>query len=66
MHVIKFFLGVVGSILAFVVAIKLLGLLLFLVGLAVKLVWLAIIVGIVTLIAWALYKLLFPNQAEQL
>ena len=66
MHIIKLVLGILGSIVAFIVAVKLLGLLLFLVGLAVKLVWLAVIVGILTLIVWAIYKLFSPSRAEQL
>ena len=66
MHIIKLVLGVIGSLVAFIVAVKLLGLLLFLVGLAVKLVWLAVIVGILTLIFWVIYKLFSPSRAEQL
>ena len=66
MHIIKFVLGVIGSIVAFALAVKLLALLLFLVGLAVKLIWLAVIVGIFILIGWVIYKLFSPNHAEQL
>ena len=65
MYIIKFVLGVIGAIVAFVVAINLLGLLLYLVGIAVKLIWLAVIVGIFILIGWVIYKLFSPNHAEQ-
>lgn len=66
MGLVKFLVGVIGSIVAFVVAIKLLALLLAIIGFALKLIWLAVIVGIVLFIAFAIYKLLSPRSAHQI
>ncbi len=66
MHIIKIVLGVFGSFVAFIVALRLLGIFVFLVAIAVKLIWFAIIAGILTLIVWGIYKLFSPSRAEQL
>ena len=66
MHIIKFALGVIGSIVAFIIAMKLLGIFVFLVAIAVKLLWFAVIVAILALIGWVIYRLFSPNRAEQL
>jgi hypothetical protein len=64
MGFVKFLVGVIGSIVAFVVAIKLLALLLAIVGFALKLIWLAVVVGIILFIAFAIYKLISPRSAH--
>ena len=66
MHIIKFALGVIGSIVAFIIAMKVLGIFVFLVALAVKLLWFAVIIAILALIGWVIYRLSSPSHAEQL
>ena len=65
MGFVKFVLGTIGSIVAFVISIKLLAILLALVGFALKLLWLAVVVGFFLLIAWVVYKIVTPRRAEQ-
>ncbi|MBI3649963.1 MAG: hypothetical protein HY231_02815 [Acidobacteria bacterium] len=62
------FLGLViktiGSIVAFVIAVKLIAVILGILGLVLKLLWLAVWVGLFLLVAWALYKIFSPRQAR--
>ena len=64
MQLLKFVIGVLGVIALFVIAIKLLGLILGLIGLALHLFWLALIVGFFVLVGWVVYKLFVPSKVE--
>ena len=59
------FLGVVlktvGSIVAFIIAVKLVAFVLLLLGIALKLIWLLFWVVLFGLIAYALYKIFAPG-----
>ena len=61
MGFIRFVLGLV----AFVIAIKIAALLLGIIGFALKLVWLALIVGTFVLVAWVVYKVISPRDPQQ-
>lgn len=65
MPLIKFVLGTVVALVSIIVAIKLLALVLFAVGLLVKLVWLAVVLGFFVLVGWVIYKIVSPGHAEQ-
>jgi len=65
MGFLRFVLGIVATIVAFVIAIKIVGIVLAIAGFIMKLVWLAIVIGIFALIAWGIYKLIFPRRAEE-
>jgi hypothetical protein len=62
------FLGViiktVGSIVAFIIAVKLVAFVLLLLGIALKLIWLLFWVVLFGLIAFALYKIFSPNHVR--
>jgi hypothetical protein len=60
----KFVLGTIGSIVALAIAVKLLAILLTVVGIVLKLVWLAVIVGFFLLVAWLVYRIFFPQGAR--
>jgi len=64
MQLLKLVIGVLGVIALFVIAVKLLGLILGLIGLALHLFWLALILGFIVLVAWVIYKLLVPSRVE--
>jgi hypothetical protein len=66
MAFLKFVLGAIGSIVAFIISVKLLAFLLALVGFALKLLWLLIIVGAFLLIAWLAFRIFSPRRAEQI
>jgi hypothetical protein len=66
MHIIKFFLSMVLGLAALTVALKLVGLFFFVVGLVAKLLWLIIVVGFVALIGWVIYKVVTPGHPEQI
>jgi hypothetical protein len=61
MGFLRFVLGMV----AFVIAIKLVSILLVLIGFAFKLLWIAIVLGFLVLAAWLVYKLITPRSAQQ-
>ena len=61
MGFLRFVLGMV----AFVIAIKLVSILLVLIGFAFKLLWIAIVLGFFVLVAWAIYKMITPGSAQQ-
>lgn len=61
MVIVRFILGVV----AFAIAIKILGFLLAIVGFALGLIKLAVILGICVLIGWLIYKVISPKRAPQ-
>ena len=65
MGFLKLVIGMIGSFVAFIVAVKLLALLLAIVGFALKLIWLAVIVGFFLLVAWVVYRLFTPNRTAQ-
>jgi uncharacterized membrane protein YphA (DoxX/SURF4 family) len=50
---------------AFVIAIKLVAILLVIIGFALKLVWIAIVLGFFVLVAWLIYKLVSPRSPQQ-
>ena len=64
MQLLKFVVGVLGVIALFVIAVKLLALILGLIGLAFKLFWLALIIGFFVLVGWVVYKLFVPSKVE--
>jgi hypothetical protein len=66
MHLIKVFVSMVLGMAALVVALKLLGLFLFLVAIVAKLLWMIIVVGFIALVGFVIYKLVSPGRAEQL
>ena len=61
MGLLRFVLGLVAC----VIAIKLVSILLFLIGFAFKLLWIAIVLGFLVLAAWLVYKLIAPRSAPQ-
>lgn len=65
MAFVKFVLGTIGSIVAFVITVKLLKVLLALVGVVLSLLWFAIVVGFFLLIAWVIYKIIKPRDPAQ-
>ena len=60
MGFIRFVLGLV----AFVVAVKLVAILLAIIGFALKLLWIAIVLGVFVLIAWVIYKMISPGKTQ--
>ncbi len=65
MHFLGFAIKTIGSIVAFVIAVKVAAFVLALLGLALKLVWLAVCVGFFALIIYALYRLFAPRHATE-
>lgn len=65
MHFLGFVIKTIGSIVAFVLAVELAAFILGLLGLVLKLVWLAVCVGFFVVIAHALYRLFAPRNAAQ-
>lgn len=61
MGFLRFVLGLV----AFVIAIKLVAILLAVIGFALKLLWIAIVLGVLVLVAWGIYKMISPRSAQQ-
>ncbi|HYP25740.1 MAG TPA: hypothetical protein VE262_03390 [Blastocatellia bacterium] len=66
MAFLKFVIGTIGSIVAFIISVKLLAFLLALVGLALKLLWIVIVIGAFLLLAWLAFRIFSPRRAEQL
>jgi hypothetical protein len=66
MRFLKFLIGVIAVVLAFVIAINLLALLLKLIGFVFSILWLAIVVGLFVLIAWVIYRIIWSSRAAQL
>ncbi|HEU4388037.1 MAG TPA: hypothetical protein VFV34_09590 [Blastocatellia bacterium] len=66
MAIVKLVLGSVVTLICMVIAVKLLAALLLIVGLAVKLIWLALIVGLIALVCYAVYRVVWPNHTEQI
>jgi len=64
MQFLKLVIGILGIFALFVIAIKLLALVLGLIGLAFKLFWLALIVGFFVLVGWVVYKIVAPSRAQ--
>ena len=60
MGFLRFIIGAV----TFVIAIKLLGIILGIIGFALHLVWIAIVVGFFLLVAWLIYRLVSPRRTE--
>ena len=61
MGFLRFVLGLV----AFVIAIKLVAILLAIIGFALKLLWIAVALGVFVLVAWLIYKMISPRSAQQ-
>lgn len=59
------FIRVVLGLVAFVIAVKLVAILLFVVGFALKLLWIAIVLGFFVLVAWVVYKIISPRSTQQ-
>ena len=64
MQLLRLVIGILGMIALFVIAVKVLGLVLGLIGLAFKLFWLALIVGFFVLVGWIVYKIVAPSRAQ--
>lgn len=60
MGFIRFVLGLV----AFFIAVKLVAILLAIIGFALKLLWIAIVLGVFVLVAWVIYKLISPRSTQ--
>jgi hypothetical protein len=56
----------VGSIVAFIIAVKLVALVLWILGVALHLAWLLFWVFIFCLVAFAIYKIFAPNRAPSI
>ena len=65
MGLIRFVFGTVLSIIAFAIAVKLLALMVCVVSFLLKLVLMAVIIGVFLLIVWIVYKMIAPRRAEQ-
>ena len=63
MGFLAFVIKTVGSIVAFVIAVKLVAVILALLGFALQLLWLVVWVGLFLLVAWVLYKIFVPKKA---
>ena len=59
------FLRFVFGMVAFVIAIKLVAILLAIIGFALKLVWIAVVLGVFVLVAWLVYKMVSPRSPQQ-
>lgn len=64
MALIKFVIGVVGSILAVVITAKLVAFVLGLIGVVLQLVWMIVILSLICLIGYAIYKVATPRRVE--
>jgi hypothetical protein len=64
MHFLGFVIKTIGSIVAFAIAVKILALILMVLGFALKLIWLAVWVGLFVFVAWVLYKVFVPSQTH--
>jgi hypothetical protein len=60
MHLLKLLFSAVLGALAFIIATKLLVVLLGLIGLVLNLIWIAAIVGIIALVGWVIYRIVAP------
>jgi hypothetical protein len=61
MGFIRFVLGLV----AFVIAVKLVAVILTIASFLLKLLFLAIVIGLFVLVAWVIYKIISPRSAQQ-
>jgi hypothetical protein len=59
------FIRFVFGLVAFVIAIKLVAILLAIIGFAFKLLWIAIVLGFFVLVAWVIYKMISPRSTQQ-
>jgi len=66
MYLIKFAVSSVLGLAALIVALKIVGIFLFVVGLVAKLMWMLVVVGFLALVGWVIYKLLAPQHPEQI
>ncbi|MEW6128369.1 MAG: hypothetical protein AB1757_15125 [Acidobacteriota bacterium] len=64
MGFLGFVVKTIGSIVAFVIAVKLIAFVLMLLGIALKLIWLVFWVALFGFVAFALYKIFAPNHAR--
>jgi hypothetical protein len=64
MGLIKFAFGTVASIIALIVAAKIVAFVLGLIGIVLKLVWMIVILGAICLVGYVIYKMLTPGPAE--
>jgi hypothetical protein len=61
MGFIRFVLGLV----AFVIAVKLVAVILTIASFLLKLLFLAIVIGLFVLVAWVIYKIISPRSTQQ-
>ena len=65
MHFLGFVIKIIGSIVAFAIAVKLAAFILGLLGLVLKLVWLVVCVGFFAVILYALYRLFAAGRPTE-
>jgi hypothetical protein len=63
MGFLGFIVKTIGSIIVFIITVKLVALILLVLGFALKLIWLAVWVGLFVLVAWVLYKIFVPRSS---
>jgi hypothetical protein len=64
MEILKIIIGAIATVIGLVIASWLLGFILSLLGIVLKLVWLAVIAGAITLVIWVIYKI-FTSGRQQ-
>ena len=64
MGFLKFVLSIIGVIVGFVIAVKVLVFLLHLVGIVLHLAWIAAVIAVFFLIGWVVFKIVVPGQAQ--
>jgi len=65
MHIIKFGLGLIVSIATIITALKIIGAILGFVSIVFKLLWLAVVLSLVALVVWVVYRVVFPGHAQE-
>ena len=58
-------LRIILGIVVFVIAVKLLAILLAIVGFALHFIWIAVVLGFFALIGWVIYKIISPSRPAQ-
>ena len=59
------FIRVVLGLVAFVIAVKLVAVILTIASFLLKLLFLAIVIGLFVLVAWVIYKIISPRSTQQ-
>lgn len=64
MYILKFAVGVIATIVGMVIAANLLALVLGLIGIVLKVVWMVVILCLLCLVGYAIYRIVTPGAAE--